>query len=397
MVFITLLLGGNLARVLSFLGLALTSFLPVAIIQMVAVSDFDFAAELSRYFAIGTIVFSFLYMGQRQYINIHGPIVGSLVDLTFRLINMLIASWIVILVFYLMEIHLRFAFLIIGLKLSESIVDYMFGFLNYNYGFVRGSVKYFILTSLRLLVIILIFLICAFTANWKLDDIVDYTIPLLLVFGVVSYAYHFCFSTQGNLKHLNYIFILKKLLPFSLSASLCAFLVLAPRWLVSPDSDGDGANEFLVAFSLVPLFGIALNTLFVSYISLAKDSLKKAYVRLIIIIFLFSLLFISLMPFQIYLYGFLYGLDALGAGKFSEAILLGFVFYSAILFANFFKFYNPFFESLCYLLGIVILIFASTLQLNMSSAIILSSSAMMLFSLLSLNSKNEKNNFSKNI
>ncbi|PWK50877.1 hypothetical protein [Pleionea mediterranea] len=375
-----------MAKIYSFLGLILTSFLTIGVIQFTAISDFALAAGLSRFFAIATIIFSFLYLGQRQFINIHGHVVSEQDDFLFRGVNVLLSSIICILAFEVVGAGVELAILIIGFKVSEAIVDYLFGFLNYKYGFAKGSFLFFKSSILRVSIILLFLIMGLAIYDFDLQSSVSLSAPIILAYSIVYF-----FVSLKQLSKQPWSFDYKKtvvtLLPYSISASVCAFLLLSPRWLVSPDTPG--GEEFLVAFSLVPVFGVALNTLFASYIGLARIDVKKAYLKLLITASILCLLLFLSTPIQAYIYSIVYGLNEVEANTFARAVNVGCLFFSAVLFANFFKFKQPIYEAYCYLLGISMLYLITFLGGGNIMAIVVSSLSILLFSTLSLKVRNE--------
>jgi len=375
-------------KLLSFLGLLLTSFAPVMLIQIVATKNFGLAADLSKFFAIGTVVYAFLYMGQRQYINIYGPVCTERGDFLFRLFNMVLASSIVYLFLTIEGADVNVFFLVAGFKLSEATVDFLFGHYNFKYGFESGSYKYFQASIFRVIILLSVSLIFWYFNPLAIEDVLLDSSSYLFLFSLAA-LFSILFLFEGSLLDLDYKKVLLKMLPFSVSASICSLVLLLPRWIVPESSQG--VDEFLVAFSIVPVFGVALNTLFASNISLAKTNIKKAFLKMLLITSGLLLLVIISFDVQMIIISYFYGLDDNSSSHFAESIFFGCLLYSSILFANFFKFKNVLYESYCYIAGIltmsIILYFSGDINLS----IFISSVAMLLFSTISLKGDNERN------
>ena len=81
----------------------------------------------------------------------------------------------------------------------------------------------------------------------------------------------------------------------------------------------------MVAFALVPVFGLFLNTLFVSYIELAKKSILKSLLRLLLFALILNSLFFLLKPVGVVLVSNLYGFNELLSEHFYYSVEIGLI------------------------------------------------------------------------
>lgn len=374
-----------MSRLLAFLAQIFMAFLPVGIIQFTAVYDLSFAAALSQTFAIVSVLFSILYMSQRQFINIYGPINDEVVgDLKFRCVNTLIAIIISFCMLFFVNVPIYLLVLVISIKMSESILDYLFGYLNFRYGFNIGSKRFFVLSFVRTMLLVFVGFI-----GFKVLDLSQYSISyivscvsVLLALYLVGWVYRTLDEKSGYKYRLEYIMRVKVLLPFSISSSLCAFLVVMPRWLVTP---GTADNDmFLVAFSIVPVFGLLLNVLFASYIATSKRSLRGGFIKLFIVVVSLNALAGILSPVGEQIVSYIFRYDASESSLYASSARLGIVLFSSVLFANFFKFFKPIYEGIAYLITVVaiVVVFYTTSDINTS--ILVGSIALFTISLISI-------------
>jgi hypothetical protein len=150
-----------------------------------------------------------------------------------------------------------------------------------------------------------------------IEDVLLDSSSYLFLFSLAA-LFSILFLFEGSLLDLDYKKVLLKMLPFSVSASICSLVLLLPRWIVPESSQG--VDEFLVAFSIVPVFGVALNTLFASNISLAKTNIKKAFLKMLLITSGLLLLVIISFDVQMIIISYFYGLDDNSSSHFAESI-----------------------------------------------------------------------------
>ncbi|MRX27153.1 hypothetical protein [Kangiella sp. HZ709] len=377
-----------MSRLSAFVGQACLAFLPVLVIQLLSLTNLSLAALLSQSFAIVSVLFSVSYMAQRQYVNIYGPIGNDIRgDIKFRLKNVVVASALSLMLLKYYEVAFYVAFFSITIKLSESLLDYLYGYFNHTYGFKKGARSFFKLSFVRFMLLLALMTSLYYFVGLN-ESYVWYLIGVssIIFLLVVTFTFYYKFPRVTEKKLFNgYKSRIKILFPFSISASLCAFLVVLPRWLVDVGSESD--NIFLVSFSLVPVFGVLFNTLFASYIELARVNISESFKKLLLIVVSVNILFyfsdILLLPIITALYSYSYDL----AEVYLKSVKVGVFFFSSILFANFYKFNKPYLEGATYLVGIITMFTLNFTGFTIYTSIMITSLVVFLLSMLSLKVK----------
>src|SRR5690606_8200695 len=111
-----------LVRLAALLGLGVVSFLPVVIVAYVSRHNIKTASEISITFAYVGLVFTVFYFGQRAYLsfNANDDIYEHLI---FRLINIFLASLLLVLIGSFVGLPGFIITLAISIKLSEALMD----------------------------------------------------------------------------------------------------------------------------------------------------------------------------------------------------------------------------------------------------------------------------------
>ena len=335
-------------KVTNFLSQGLLAFLPALMIAIIARTNMFIAAEMSFSFAIVGVFISIAYLGMRSYISINGHLTGERgKDITFRIVNVLAATILVVVVAVLMGRDSWLIYFALLLKLSESFIDLKNGIDVHNYGVERASIN--LLTSSTIRAVILI---SCFLAVTKYGDGNHYA--LLLTASILAFYFF------GNLKGKHRVLILsfkemkasyKALTFFSLATIICSMLSAMPRLIVSAESVEN--QIVLIALSISPVLGVVFQSIWLSEIHRLKKLDLHSF-----LIFTFELL---LIVFFIYISDFLwrpiisivYGIeDVLLLDVFSNVILAVSFFYAGMTLMNIYKYEHPWAEGLMYFLAI---------------------------------------------
>lgn len=338
-----------LVRLAAFLGLGVVSFLPVVIVAYVSRHNIKTASEISITFAYVGLVYTVFYFGQRAYLsfNANDDIYEHLI---FRLINIFLASLLLVLIGSFVGLPGFIITLAISIKLSEALMDLRYGYITKIKDANRASREYCITGFFRACLFFSVFLLFP---NPSIHNyyfyvfaggglfvalLVRYVVLKDLVMSMRSYSLENYFSSL----RLNFV--------FALSAFSCGIVIAAPRLLLA---GGAGVELQAVALSLAPLLGLMFQAIWISNINKVHAGGKA------ILFFLAeTLLLLSIIYFSSPLWGkgisIFYG-DAIRGGLdlFVDVLLASAVFFSVISFLNVLKARLPMFEFFIHILGFV--------------------------------------------
>ena len=373
-----------MTRLRFFIAQGFMAFLPALLVMLVATDDPHYAANLSVAFGTVGAVFSISYFGQQAYVSIRGfQAIPGRHAISFRFLFSVLACATSLALIGHMDLGVSVAAFAVALKLSEGIVDVWLGIRIHSSTQELSSKLYSSVAVVRAaLVGIPVVVIGARTAV-ESRALVEF----LALLAAVGYWMAHQESKRLNLGG-SYLFSPKKLglycwemRSFVSATAASAVLWTLPRILL-PYSNADGFSSPALSLSIVPIFGLACQAIWLSNLKGLTANLRRQAPRFLIEIGVCVALIALLGPAWQLLARTIYHLEGEEAqAAFATTALVGALFSASVTASNLFK-VTPFprNESMSYLAGIgAMLISVFVLGQSVNAALLVASAAVVTY------------------
>ncbi|MCD1638039.1 hypothetical protein K7H92_04880 [Pseudomonas stutzeri] len=366
-----------ITKFIVLIGLGIASLLPVVIVAYISRFDVGLASDASISFAYTGLVFTVLYFGQRAYLSLNAED-NFHSHLIFRLTNTAIASLLVFVISFFVDLPLFFVVFAISIKLSESLMDLRYGYAIKVSGVSVASKEYMVIGLLRLLLFGCMFAIFSVPSK---DNYIYHSAAGILFFFLILF---YCARLQdctAKYNFSNYFKALGVYAPFAMSALSSGLVTAGPRIFLVGGSD---VEIQAIALSLAPLLGLLFQTVWISNLSKLNDSafrVKKVSIFTLEVAFLLVAIFIFSPVLRKVISVFYGGVEGKDLTHFVEILLASAVFFFVMALLNLLKLYRPGYEFVVHALGVVFYCIAYVL-LKMSVPASLCATSIFMLSLL---------------
>lgn len=347
-----------MTRLRFFIAQAGLAFLPPFVVLLVAQEEGRNAAELSIVFAVVGAVFSISYCGQRSYIAIRGlQVIDAKTAVRFRSTLSLAACLVTLLLGVCLNLGISLVAFAIGMKLSEGIVDLWAGIQLWATNGRRASWLFVRVSLVRAMLIGVPVLLLGPSAVTQNPVAVLYLVALALI-GLV--LVHRDLRRRGLLGSREctiggLLACGKELRSYMAATASCAILASIPR-LILPFADHMQYTAAGLALSIVPVFGLVFQALWLAQLKRLVEDLPRNAPRFVLEV----ALLVSVVGAGHHLWrwigGEVYGLvQVQEQAVFSEVLIAGAALFGAIALMNIFKLtVRPRNESFAYVIGSIV-------------------------------------------
>ena len=342
---------------LAFFGAqGLLAFLPALLVLLIARADPEHAAQFSVTMGVVGAIFSIAYFGQRAYVAVRGfDAIACREALGFRLLLSLVAACLTLIATRGMNIGSSVALFAVGLKLSESVVDLWVGIRIRTSSDRQTSWAYLLLAATRALLIMLPLLwfgaVPLTQASWA---------PLYLI-ALAAMAYLFAHLDTRRLGVRGSYWVSPRralrlgweMRSFVSATAVCALLSSMPR-VILPYSEAGAYSGAALALSIVPLFGLALQALWLSRLKRMTEEGPAQMRHFVVEVGAVVLVGVCAWPVWEWVARRLYSLDSTSQQEsFAGMVAAGVILSAAVSLSNLFKLTTrPRNESFSYALGL---------------------------------------------
>jgi hypothetical protein len=378
-----------LIRAAFFGAQGLLSFLPALLVLLVSRSDSDRAAEFSVSLGVVGALFSIAYFGQRAYVAVRGfDTIACREAIGFRAMLTVIATLLAVLLTFGMSIPLSIALFAVGLKLSESIIDLWVGIRIRTSSDRQSSMLYLQVAALRAVLItapILMFGADRLIASY-------WGVPYLLLLAGAGYLMAHLDTRRLGIDGGYWVSPKRairvgwEMRSFVSATAVCALLSSMPR-VILPYAESGTYSGPALALSVVPLFGLAFQALWLSRLK-RMTAEGAAQVRWFVLeVAVIAAACCMLSPLWEWGAKEVYHLEASAQREgFAQMVAAGVILTAAVSLSNLCKLTSrPRNESLSYAFGLtVVLVSVFALGMTTATAMLSAAALMALFLIVTL-------------
>ena len=305
--------------------------------------DIDYAAEFSSIFAVVSLVFSIALLNQRNYLCINGDSKYSFTNqLFFRYVNCAIGFFLIIGYYFIEGSFSNLVLLVILIKLSELNIDYFHAAQTYTVGSTSASKSSFVKAFLRSSIIVVAFIFL------KTDFVLFLICLALLVFTTIDVGMKYSFR-NGHV-FFPYLSISNDIKTLGAIGLFTSIFSLLPRLLLDENND----QIELISLSLTPLFGLVLQSVWLTSVSKLRTYSFDRYLIYAISICMLTCLLFLLLRVSTFIPEKIYGIDqAESINVFLNTLSASIFIFLPTALSNLLKIINPKFDLLVYITGIL--------------------------------------------